>query len=295
MKHFQLLLSILLSTACIRAQNTDFAPVGARWTYSELNFALNMIPHVVESVEKEFYQGKWCSKLLTSSFDIMPYPTYTYTQNDTVYYFSPGSNQFEMLYDFTAEVGDSWVIGGLPNANPDNPLPYASDTITVDSISSLFVGGDTLKVWHIHNSFWYGWGNRIIEKVGNEALFMPIHGLVEAYVWGLRCFESPDYAYQFVPYPCDTVYSTINGTQNLNSFRHLAVSPNPATEFIQLPWDGPLESLQLFDALGRQISSGKFHLANGRLEVPVGHLPIGMYFLSLRAQGQVWSGRFVKG
>jgi hypothetical protein len=27
----------------------------------------------------------------------------------------------------------------------------------------------------------------------------------------------------------------------------------------------------------------------------VGHLPKGMYFLSLRAHGQVWSGRFVKG
>jgi hypothetical protein len=285
----------MLSIAGIRAQNTDFAPVGAKWTYSELNFALKVVPHYVEAVEKEFYQGKWCSKLLTSSFDIMPYPTYTYTQNDTVYYFSPGTSQFEMLYDFTAEVGDSWVVGGLPNVNPDNPLPYDSDTITVDSISSLFIGGDTLKVWHIHNTIWYGWGNRIIEKIGNEALFMPIHGFIEAYVWGLRCFETSDQFYQFVPYPCDTTYSTINATQTLYEIGHLVISPNPANDLIQMPWEGPLESLQVFDATGRQMTSGRFQLLEGRLEVPVGHLPPGMYFLSLKARDRVWSGRFVKG
>jgi hypothetical protein len=77
--------------------------------------------------------------------------------------------------------------------------------------------------------------------------------------------------------------------------RALHISPNPATDLIQLPWEGPLESLQLFDALGQQMPSGRFTLSEGRLEVPVGHLPTGMYFLHLRAQGRVWSGRFVKG
>ncbi len=293
MKNYLLLLSILYSTCFIRAQNTDFAPVGTRWIYSESNFALQGVPYIMEVTGKENFEGKWCSR-----FDKQPNTQdklYLFTENDTVFYYSFLSEQFEMLYDFTAEVGDSWIIGGLEGYTPNNPLLYASDTITVDSISNLFISGDTLKVWHINHTFWFDWGDRIIEKVGNDGLPLPRFGLFETNVWGLRCFETSDMFYQFVPYPCDTIFSTTITTNAPEEALKIQVSPNPATNFIQLPWNGPLESLQLFNALGRQMPSGRFHLSEGRLEVPVGHLPTGMYFLSLRAQGQVWNGRFVKG
>ncbi|MCE2822370.1 MAG: T9SS type A sorting domain-containing protein [Saprospiraceae bacterium] len=48
------------------AQVTDFAPVGAKWYYSEQAFfppPYGEFPHVVEVVGKEMYQGKLCSKL----------------------------------------------------------------------------------------------------------------------------------------------------------------------------------------------------------------------------------------
>jgi hypothetical protein len=292
MKNYLLLLSILLSTTGIMAQTSDFAPVGARWIYTEANFALQGVPYIMEVTGKENFKGKWCSRFeyQPNSLDKL----YLYTGNDTVFYYSFLSEQFEMLYDFSAEVGDSWIIGGLEGYNPDNPLPYAPDTITVDSISHLYISGDTLKVWHIHNTFWFDWGDRIIEKVGNDGLPLPRFGLFETSVWGLRCFETSETFFQFVPYPCDTIFSTTSATNAPVETLKIHVSPNPATDLIQLPWEGPLESLQLFDALGQQMPSGSFHLSEGRLEVPVGHLPAGMYFLHLWAQGRVRSGWFVK-
>ncbi|MBN8679299.1 MAG: T9SS type A sorting domain-containing protein [Chitinophagales bacterium] len=279
-----LLLSLLLATTNLQAQNTDFAPVWARWTYSEQNFALKIVPYVLESVEKVNYEGKWCSRLKPVGLsDVFSF--YISTENDTVYYYSNYTNQFEMLYDFTAEVGDKWVIGGLPATIPDHPLPYASDTITVDSISSLYLGGDTLKVWHISNSFWFDWGDRIIEKVGNNQLFEPQFGLVEKYIWGLRCFENSEESYQFVSYPCDSIWSTINTTQVPLETLNIQVSPNPFQEKIQITVQ-PLEDTHrflLYNQLGVLIFHNDFETS---FELETSTLPQGIYYWTVEREGR---------
>jgi len=279
MKHLILFCLTLCSfLPVLPAQGLDFAPVGAKWYYSELNFALKVIPHTIESVSKENYQGKWCSKLMPSSFGSIDIPTRVYTENDTVYYFSPSSNQFEMLYDFTAEVGDRWIIGGFPAFISDYPT---ADTITVDSISSMVVGGDTLKVWHISNTIWYDWGDIIIEKMGNDKLFMPKFGLVEAYIWGLRCFESPSEAYHLVPYPCDTTYSTISTTLAPNESAGFEVVPNPAhsTFTVSGPWTGQ-GHLSLLDMQGKLLLSKTFWGSEVVTELDAS-IPSGIYLVKI--------------
>ena len=296
MKYSVFLFTFFAALTNVPAQDSDFAPLGAKWYYSEYNSVPpSIIPHIVECTAKEMFQGKWCSKLVSSSDDILPNPAYVYTENDTVYYFSPGSNQFEILYDFTAEVGDQWTIEGLPNVIPGNPLPYASDTITVDSISSMIVGGDTLKVWHIHNTFWFEWGGLIIEKIGNDKLFIPKMGLIEAYVWGLRCFESPGEAYHLVPYPCDTIYSTISKTLDPNESDGLKVAPNPFQEEITIISGSPfmVYSFSLYDQTGRRV----FLQPNavGSLVVNTEPLPPGLYYWNVVIGGViVRSGKCVK-
>jgi hypothetical protein len=282
MKKFFTIAAFSLCAALLAAQGADFAPVGAKWYYSELNFALKTIPHIIESVGKEDYQGKWCSKLVSSSNDIVPNPAYVYTENDTVYYFSPISGQFEMLYDFTAEVGDSWVVGGLEAFDLDGNL-VASDTVTVDSISLLSVNGQDLKVRHISHSFWFDWGGLIIEKVGNDKLFMPKRGIVEAKVWGLRCFDSPEFDFQLVPYPCDTVFNfSGSSVSEQDASLRLLASPNPATTHTYLSWEHLIEGstckLSLFDGLGRLVREQALTMLGGQpLRVELSSLPPGAY------------------
>jgi len=294
MKKFLLAIWLTFSTLFnLAAQNTDFAPVGAKWYYDELNFALKIIPHIIESVSKENYQGKWCSKLVSSSDDIVPNPAYVYSQNDTVFIYSPLSNQFEMLYDFTAEVGDQWVIGGILSYDfQGNPI-YA-DTVSVDSISRISMNGDSLKVWHISHSIFYGWGNRIFERAGNDKLFMPKFGLIQAYVWGLRCFETPDTAFHFVPYPCDTIYSTISTTNAPNGAADIEASPNPFHETISIttaPLSEP-HTFLLFSNTGHLVRRQKF---SGNAEIETESLPAGIYFWSIEKGGaMVKRGKCVK-
>jgi len=296
MKNLLLVCLMVCPSLCgLAAQGFDFAPVGAKWYYSELNFALKVVPHIMESVSKENYQGKWCSKLVVHwpSIGPLPSPTYVYTQNDTVFFYSTVTNQFEILYDFTAEVGDTWVVGGvLSYDNLGNPL--YSDTIKVDSISSLAINGGSMKVWHISHGKFYDWGRRIFEKVGNESLFAPKFAMWELQVWNLRCFETPDTSFYFVPYPCDTTYSTISTTNAPNVADGIAISPNPFHEVLYIrtePLSAP-GTLLLFNHIGNVVHRQKF---SGSVKIETTSLPAGIYFWSIEMEGvMVRSGKGVK-
>jgi hypothetical protein len=68
--------------------------------------------------------------------------------------------------------------------------------------------------------------------------------------------------------------------------------PNPANELLQIQAPAPIESIWVFDAQGNEVlrpnGSGE------RMSISVGHLPAGLYYVSLRAGGKLWGGRFVK-
>ena len=93
---------------------------------------------------------------------------------------------------------------------------------------------------------------------------------------------------------CKTLYLGVSSTGNPVEGSQLRVFPNPATNVIHIPFEGPYESLELFDALGRKMSSGNVVASEGRLTLPIGHLSPGLYYLRLRERGRIWSGRFVK-
>ncbi len=70
------------------------------------------------------------------------------------------------------------------------------------------------------------------------------------------------------------------------------ISPNPASALLELQAPTPITAAWLFDATGREV----MQVAGSglRLRVSVEDLPPGLYFVSIRAGGVVWSGKFVK-
>ena len=297
MKTYFLVFTLIFSSVLnLTGQSNDFAPVGTKWYYNELDFAQRVVPHILESVGKENYQGKWCSKLVVAlpSIGPLPSPTYIYTQNDTVFFYSNLTNKFEMLYDFTAEVGDQWVVGGVFSMDDQGNKLFA-DTIRVDSISAIAINGGSLKVWHISHGIFYDWGPKIYEHVGNASLFAPKYAMWELQVWDLRCFETPDTSFHFVPYPCDTSYSTISATLDPNESSVLKVAPNPFQEEITITsgTQSIVFSFSLYDQTGRTV----FFKPNaaGNLVVNTEPLTPGLYYWNIVIGGViVKSGKCVK-
>ncbi len=248
----------------------------------------------MECTAKEMYQGKLCSKLVSSSVGPLSSPVYVYTQNDSVFFYSTTTAQFEMLYDFSAAVGDSWVVGGIMATDGQGNIIF-TDTVKVDSISQITISGEVLKVWHISHSLYYDWGRRIFEKGGNDMLFAPKFGLGELQVFGLRCFETPDVALHFVPYPCDTSYSTFSKTINLKDLSDIVVSPNPFSDRLNITWASPADgfSFSMYDQSGKLV----FYRQNlgSELALYTKNLPIGIYYWSVKSGNRILiSGRCIK-
>ena len=254
-----------------RAQVTEFAPIGAKWYYSEQAFfppPFGEFPHVVEVVSKEMYQGQLCSKLVGIGTTLVPSatvpdPLYVYSQNDSVFFYSLLSGQFELLYDFGAEAGDTWVIGGL--GTPDG---YDSLAVHVDSTSQLLINGHTLKVLHIsYPVLPYEWGYEIIAGVGCTFFLTPDYGLYEGGPMGLRCYIDPSVDLHFVPYPCDTTIITVS-TLDTEALDHISAFPNPAKDYIHIliAADVGKCSLRLFDQMGRLVRQVAVHVGMNTIE-----------------------------
>lgn len=294
----QLLLTCLTAYCCftsLHAQSFDFAPIGAKWYYTELDdVPPAIIPHVMECTAKEMFHGKLCSKIIVPSIGPLESPVHLYTQNDTVFFYSTVTDQFEMLYDFRAKEGDTWVVGGvLSYDNVGNPL-YA-DTIRVDSVRSISVNGENLKVWYITDGYYYDWGGRIFEKAGNDMLFAPKFGLWELTIWGLRCFETPDQLYHFDSFPCDTSYSLISNAYNPEDAYKIAITPNPFYDKITISSDASFNGgiIRLYDQLGKLMLEKP--LTAGVTTFETQALPAGIYFWKISdVEKRIKTGRIVK-
>jgi hypothetical protein len=70
--------------------------------------------------------------------------------------------------------------------------------------------------------------------------------------------------------------------------------PNPAGEILHLQPETPIETIQIFDATGREMRSLSVTPSNEGITVHIRQLPGGLYYLVLRLKDRVWSGKFVK-
>jgi hypothetical protein len=296
----QKLLQILAFSCCffisLSAQTSDFAPLGAKWHYSEEAFIpppFGVFPRVVEVVEKVQYQGKLCSKLVGIGSETLPNPTYFFSQNDSVFFYSLLTSRFELLYDFTATAGDSWIIDGL-----NSPTGIKSINVLVDSVGQVMVSGETCKVQFISSNdlLFFDWGNVIIEGIGCTNFLTPDYGLYEGGPIGIRCYEDATTDLHFVSYPCDTTIM-ISSTNALETAPNFSIFPNPTREYLNIIADDVLSgaTVEVYNSLGiLQITHTL--LQGGNSTVVVEKLPSGLYFWALMVQNKkVRSGKFVKG
>jgi hypothetical protein len=207
-------------------------------------------------------------------------------ENDTVWRYSAVAEQWHMLWDIGADVGDVWIIQedvfyGYENAN--EPEEIALFKVMVDSVAIWEEVPDspltdrrviyTLPLTDENEESQYVFGP-ILEGVG------PIggaHDLIGNWAENLLPLQSPtfqcfldngDLAYGSADSPCNTLSAS-----EPVELKSGLVYPNPAMDFIK--WDEPIDQVTLIDPTGKIVLQKQINgLSN---ELSLDGLPRGFY------------------
>lgn len=292
---------LVLSIATFVAAQ-QWAPMGARWYYSAS--AGGLAPtgseyYLYEVTGDTTISGTACSKVSITYFKYqdgdtayLP-PLYTYARNDSVYYFSRYYGKFLLLYDFTAQEGDTLTFPVEPNA-----VTGTSDTtfrVRVESVSDYESGTAVLKKFHTtpldQYSFWGGY----MEAVGSEFLMLPQPAvLIPEWDGPLRCYVDGVHNLKFSGIEC--TYRRTSSIDENKVEGGLEISPNPARSSTLVTFPNPSGeecSVVLYDADGRAVRhiSG---INSGWIELKRENLAEGVYFIRVRkGDGIMLKGKLV--
>lgn len=153
-----------------------------------------------------------------------------YESNDSVYFFHSQNNEFAMLYDFGATIGDIWKI---PNITSNFGFGSADTTkLIVDSIGHIIVSGENLRVIYTTQlnptESDYGFGGQIIERIGALIMF-PSYSSCDPIPGILRCYED-----SLINYHRDTSIACDYSTVGLENYEKagFAIYPNPVKDYL---------------------------------------------------------------
>ena len=305
--HLIILLFIFSFSIPLSAQN--WLPTGTTWHYNNSIWGRPAPTQIVEIIGTTEILGRTCAILereLTSC-NQRPKVDYMYKENDSLFYYDGNLNTFQLLYDFSAQVGDITAIPLWEGMT----RPFSNDTtlfIRIDSISTFLLDSLELKRFDVTysfdiNNFSPSLASFYIEDIGSFGNFFHRveNGFCDGFhVAGLRCFNTPGFdllSYIGPMEECDLIISTEDEKGIPPS--PLLLSPNPAYEKLNISGfsESSIVEWNIYDLGGKLLLNGQEQLfENSSLNINIAELPASIYFLAIRnEQSQVlFSERFIK-
>jgi len=280
---------ILLAAIVSISHNVVFsqvwAPIGAKWTYSDISMGWEPfynLPNTIECTGDTIIGGKLCRILIgVCQCSFSQGIEFLYYEDDKVYYHVDTVTGFTLLYDFSAMPGESWT------SIIRNYLNYDTTVFEVTGIGNEIIGIDTIPFQLVKNSDDYGnwqWGGKVYKYFGDNSCFFPQFATADPWTGPIRCYEDSTTIVKFQDIPCDTSIFHIGVNENVfdNSIK---IFPNPATSFITLtsPGDLPIEEAVIFNHLGQKVLTAK-PVNNS---VDVSGLKQGMYILEVVTKNRI--------
>lgn len=273
-----------------------WAPTGAKWHYTFSNFWISgyvSIENTTDTLILDNSTGQLrnCQKLVKTFWSynhlngnrdtILLGSEYTWSNEDTVFIFR--HNQFYVLYDFSAQPGDTWNV---PETN--NEFGGLCDTVGVVNVVSVgdtvinFVSLRYIVVEPEDQTHWVLSGI-IIEKTGPLWYMLPEAACIIDYMEGgpLRCYQDSGFQYNtgIAPY-CDYIL----GVQETET-NPMQVYPNPATYHVNVTCDpNELYDLRIINIQGQTIK--KFHDVGNGMNINLHGIAPGLYFIALSNEQQ---------
>ncbi len=209
---------------------------------------------------------------------------YIFERDNKVYWWNKTLNEFTILYDFAAQVGDEWEIKvgteRLPmHVDGEGTVEYNGQTyrtLTVSDPQDLFSG-------------------TIICGIGHESSFFPERLMTKGdnhRVEGMRCvWQYGQLIIQMTETACDEVYFNFHYDVDETTADGFQVYPNPTTGLITVSGTQS-DEYRIINLQGQTVWSGtslRGAEPNGatkqsNLTIDVSSLPNGMYFITMNNQ-----------
>lgn len=284
---FVLLVVLLSLNTKSKAQNYEWAPVGATWYYTQLSWG-EIIYEKIKCIEKVTIGGKICKKLHREVIydkkklwcDFLDWDIITYSDSGKIYYYDDKTQEFRLLYNFKAKPGEKWTI-------KYNRYDLALDSlaIKVDSINYTIINGNKLKIFYIQQYTYGGMYSfslyrTIIENIGHVLYLLPQNATCDPFTGPLRCYEDSIiglYETGKAPY-CDYIFTDIkkhNKTEDIlvfKNFNHIDIEILESGKYIK--------QIQLFDILGKLIFEIK--IRKYKYSIDLSKYKPGIYFCKIQ-------------
>ena len=270
---------IILISISLQISAQEFAPIGAKWHYSQGTLNPELIAFkTIESISDTTINGKDCKKLIEVSEYNPPFMPwlFMYSSNDSVFIYKEGT--FHLLYDFGAIAGDTLTLG----YSTYNGLPLK---MIIDSTSTITINGQLKKLQYVTcgDGIVIEFGGKVIEGIGNtEYMFPRLDGNLDG---PLRCYEDNTLGLFINSYHYNNGWDFQNCEQIITGINDLHVSetikiyPNPVTSSFSLINLDRATEFEIFDIHGRNVMSG---IVKFRQVIKIENLQKGLYFLRLK-------------
>jgi len=210
--------------------------------------------------------------------------TYTFASNDSVFYFKDDS--FFLLYDFGAQIGDTWIVA------IDTTFNACQDTATVEVVETgtIIINGNeyrTITLETISESL-YALNGLRVEKFGilpttyenSNFGFLPGYQyceggpIIDYDLLTFRCYEDSSFpTYNPTNKDCDTLTST--SELLIENFK---IYPNPSSSKLHLISPNiTVSTIEILDMYGRLITRQNYND-----NVDISKLINGVYFIRIK-------------
>ena len=217
---------------------------------------------------------------------------YTRASNDTVYYWD--GDHFNVLYDFSASAGDSWLIEDGTTWFECNDSSYTK----VQSVGTVNLNGEQAVQLNLVDSVGgsYGIQGAVNSHFGAMQDFLFPTGrncdsnlIVEFYQYTFKCFQDDSLIYNPSGEDCEYLLTHLGLAEN-NNFAG-TVAPNPANDVLQVTLPKGDTDYRIVTLTGQVVEAGL--LTEQTSDLDISELPEGMYMLQLNGKnGEVSSLRF---
>ncbi|HRP39086.1 MAG TPA: T9SS type A sorting domain-containing protein [Chitinophagales bacterium] len=261
-------------------------------------------PMILEVDGDTLINGITCAKLKksrTTCSDVYNEYIYSYIYYDStkVFQFNRFLNDFILIYDFSANIGDSLKVISSTYSNTDTCHNlYKVTTIDSVSINNHWLPLLNGKIFNQEILGRIGYLNKYFlpEPCGSEGgVAVSCFDYILA---NLRCYEDSTLGLfrRWDSIPCDTIY-TVSRTHvyNLKSNNEeIAISPNPMSNKLSIENIANISNLYIYDIKGRLLR--KFYGIKEHASLDVSYLKEGIYILNIEdlITGKLWHKKIVK-